>query len=86
MLRWAIIIISTLGFSSIHAAEQFRVVLTDVEQNIYKETIKLTSSDITPARPTSWSIRKHILHGGKQEGVEVIEVDNGNLQFSIPRG
>ena len=83
MLRWASIILLTLGISSTHAAEPFRIVLTDVEQNIYKETILLTSSDITPNCPAQWSVRKQILHGGKQEGVEVIEVDNGKLQFTV---
>jgi hypothetical protein len=83
MLRWASVIFLTLVISSVQAAEPFHIVLTDVEQNIYKETINLTSSDITPGCPTSWSIRKHVLHGGKQEGVEVIEVDNGKLRFTI---
>ena len=30
-----------------------------------------------------WSINKRTLHGGKQEGVELIEVDNGRLQFRV---
>ena len=83
MLRWASIILLTLGISSTQAAESFRVVLTDVEQNIYKETILLKSSDITPDCPVQWIVRKQILHGGKQEGVEVIEVNNGKLQFTV---
>jgi hypothetical protein len=73
----------TLVISSAHAADPFRVVLTDIEQNIYKETVNLTSSDITPDCPISWSIRKHVLHGGKQEGIKVIDVDNGKLRFTV---
>jgi peroxiredoxin len=83
MLRWATVILLTLVISSAQAADPFRVVLTDIEQNIYKETISLTSSDITPGCPVSWSVRKHVLHGGKQEGVEIIEVDNGRLKFTV---
>jgi peroxiredoxin len=83
MLRWASIILLTLGISSATTAKPFRVVLTDVEQNIYQETVHLTSSDITPNCPSLWSVRKHVLHGGKQEGVEVIEVDNGKLKFTV---
>ncbi|SVD51805.1 uncharacterized protein METZ01_LOCUS404659, partial [marine metagenome] len=30
-----------------------------------------------------WHIRKRILQGGKQEGVEIIEVDNGKLRFRV---
>jgi peroxiredoxin len=65
------------------AAEPYRLVLTDVEQNIYKETANLTSSDLTPDSSVSWSIKKYVLHGGRQEGVEVIEVDNGKLRFNV---
>ncbi len=77
MLRWASLIFLTLGISPIRAVEPFRLVLTDVEQNVYKETIHITNRDITPDCPVSWSVRKYVLHGGKQEGVEVIEVNNG---------
>ena len=30
-----------------------------------------------------WSVQKRTLHGGKQEGVDLIEVDNGRLRFSV---
>ncbi len=83
MLRWASIIFLTLGISPIRAVEPFRVVLTDVEQNIYKDTLYITSRNITPDCPVSWSVRKYVLHGGKQEGVEVIEVNNGKLRFTV---
>jgi len=83
MLRLTSIIIAITAISSARAAEPFRLVLTDVEQNIYKETANLTSSEVTPDCPVAWSIKKYILHGGKQEGVEVIEVDNGKLRFNV---
>jgi peroxiredoxin len=65
------------------AAEPYRLVLTDIEQNIYKETVNLSSSEVTPDCPVSWSVKKYVLHGGKQEGVEVIEVDNGKFCFNV---
>lgn len=35
-------------------------------------------------RPSgTWSISKKTLHGGMQEGVQLIEVDNGQLQFTV---
>jgi len=83
MLRWASIIFLTLGISPIRAVEPFRQVLTDIEQNIYKETLYITSRNITPDCPVSWSVRKYVLHGGKQEGVEVIDVNNGKLRFTV---
>ena len=83
MLRLASIIVVTLGISSIQAAEPFRLVLTDVEENIYRETAEITSSEVTPKSPVSWSVRKYVLHGGRQEGVDVVEVNNGKLRFTV---
>jgi peroxiredoxin len=76
-------VIAIIGISSAHAVEPFRLVLTDVEQNIYEETANLTSSDLTPDCPVSWLVKKYVLHGGRQEGVEVIEVNNGKLSFNV---
>jgi hypothetical protein len=83
MLKLASFVIISLGISSVQAVEPFRVVLTDVEKNIYRESLNLTSSDITPDCPVSWSVRKYVLHGGKQEGVELVEVDNGKFSLTI---
>ena len=30
-----------------------------------------------------WSVTKMTLHGGRQEGVDLIEVDNGVLRFTV---
>jgi len=83
MSKLAAIIIVTMGISLAEAAGPFHVVLTDVEKNIYVETLHITSRDVTPDCPALWSMRKYVLHGGRQEGVEVIEVDNGRLRFNI---
>jgi peroxiredoxin len=83
MLRLTSIFLAIIGITSAQAAEPFRLVLTDVEQNIYKETANLTSSEVTPGCPVAWSVKKYVLHGGKQEGVEVIEVNNGKLRFNV---
>jgi len=64
-------------------AEPLRVTVTDVEKDIYVESLHLTSERVTPDCPHAWSVRKHVLHGGRQEGVEVIDVDNGELRFRI---
>jgi peroxiredoxin len=82
-LRLTSIILFIVGISSAQAVEPFRLVLTDVEQNIYKEAANLTSSEVTPDCPVAWSVKKYVLHGGKQEGIEVIEVNNGKLCFDV---
>jgi peroxiredoxin len=83
MLRLASVIVVTLGISAIQAAEPYRLVLTDVEENVYKETVEITSSEVTPKSSAPWTVRKYILHGGRQEGVDVIEVNNGKLRFTV---
>ncbi len=71
------------GVSVAQAADPFRLVITDIEQNIYKTTARIEKDDVTPDCPVSWSVHKKVLHGGKQEGVEIIEVDNGKLRFTV---
>jgi len=83
MLRLTSIILAIIGISSAQAVEPYRLILTDVEQNIYKETANITSNEITPDSPVAWSVKKYVLHGGRQEGVEVIEVNNGKLSLNV---
>lgn len=83
MLRLASVIVVAAAVSSVGAAEPYRLVLTDVEKNVYKETAEITSGDVTPSSPASWSVRKYVLHGGRQEGVDVVEVNNGKFRFTV---
>jgi hypothetical protein len=57
-------------------------VLTDAANDI---SIKEWTLDPQQAGSSSgnWSLRKKILTGGRQEGVEVIQVDNGLLRFTV---
>ena len=48
------LIIIAVGILPANAAEPFRMVLIDVEQNIYKETIQLDGNEVTPDSPVSW--------------------------------
>lgn len=63
------------------AAEPFRHVLTSASRGVRTEQWTLTHRDL--GTPTPWSIRKLTLHGGRQEGVDVIVVDNGVLTFTV---
>lgn len=64
------------------AAEPFRQTLISSEKNIWVETAEFSGKKLTPKAP-GWTIRKLTLHGGKQEGVEVIVVNNGKLEFTV---
>lgn len=63
--------------------ESFRQVLTDVETNVRVADWEIDDSKLDLETPHRWRVHKRVLHGGKQEGVEVIDVDNGVLSFEI---
>ncbi len=69
------------GATSVNA-EPFRKVLISAKENVRVETLEIKGKDVTPNSP-NWSVRKNTLHGGKQEGVDVIVVDNGKMQFTV---
>ncbi|MBI2949129.1 MAG: aldose 1-epimerase family protein [Verrucomicrobia bacterium] len=69
--------------SSASAAEPFRKVLTSASQNLHVELWEMTSRKVTPKSPAAWFVRKVTLHGGKQEGVDLIVVNNGKLEITI---
>lgn len=68
-----------------------RWVLTDVSKGIYLPEFQLsprTPDKFTDAATwfpghTDWSISKRTLRGGLSDGVDVIDVNNGPLQFSL---
>jgi galactose mutarotase-like enzyme len=55
-------------------------VLTDRDQGIWVEELLLTAEYI--GAPGA-SVRKRVLRGGLSDGVEVIEVDNGEFSFTV---
>lgn len=61
---------------------QTREIFISVNRNARVDTAELTGRNITPQSP-DWSVRKLTLHGGKQEGVEIVMVDNGKLSFTV---
>jgi hypothetical protein len=69
--------------ASAQAATHYQV-LTSAKRDTHAESWQLTSADLPGHRGgVRWSINKRTLHGGKQEGVDLIEVDNGRLQFRV---
>jgi galactose mutarotase-like enzyme len=64
------------------AAEPFYKSLISARDGVRVDTWEATGKEITPDAP-KWSVRKITLHGGKQEGVDVVIVDNGKLQFTV---
>ncbi len=64
------------------AAEPFRKTLISTRDNVRVDEVTISGKEVTPKQP-GWSVKKLTLHGGKQEGVDVIVVDNGALQFTV---
>ncbi len=57
--------------------------LTDTTQDLWVESFAIRGEDLKTTPEANWSVTKRTLHGGRREGVDLIEVDNGALAFSI---
>src|SRR5260221_6186948 len=65
------------------AADQPAKVLIDAASNLATANWKVSSADWGSASTPAWSAQLRTLHGGRQEGVQVIDVDNGAMTFTI---
>lgn len=66
-----------------YGSEPITQLLTSAKHGIHLDSWQLSHNDVKFESKFPWSIRKYTLHGGKQEGVDIIEVDNGSLKFTI---
>ncbi|HWE01014.1 MAG TPA: aldose 1-epimerase family protein [Tepidisphaeraceae bacterium] len=57
--------------------------LISSSRNINMPAWRVTSGDVTPDCPVNWSIGKSALRGGKQDGVDIIVIDNGAMQITL---
>lgn len=77
--RWtqfAIFILQFSIFNSLLHAEPLRKTLTSAERNIHVDTWETKTK-------SNGFVRKETLHGGKQEGVDIITVHNGKLKITV---
>lgn len=65
------------------SAEPYRRTLTSVDQGLNELSATITPETAQVPATAPWSINKTRLHGGKQEGVDLITINNGRLQLSI---
>lgn len=61
----------------------FRKSLTNSAKSVRVASWRGRSAEITPGCKTKWTITKTTLKGGKQDGVDVIHLDNGRLKMTI---
>ncbi len=71
--------------SACHAADDFhRFTITNTAEKQYVDSITLSPKDFGGvAADSKWRVRKEILRGGKQEGVDLITLDNGQMKIRI---
>ena len=65
-----------------------QIVLTDVESATFSNAFRLSSRSDGSTGPNlagseSWSISKSTLRGGLSDGVDVVEIENGELSISV---
>ncbi|MEQ9408330.1 MAG: aldose 1-epimerase family protein [Fuerstiella sp.] len=65
------------------AQEPFRQTLTSTTPPLNQTTWAVDAAQVTPDCPHQWSIRKETLRGGRQEGVDVITVNNGQIEIVL---
>ena len=55
-------------------------VLTDTKNRIWEENWAINSEQ---SSDYDWDIKKSVFHGGQADGVDIIEINNGALTFSV---
>ncbi|HEX4635665.1 MAG TPA: DUF4432 family protein, partial [Rhizomicrobium sp.] len=81
-MRQVLAAIAICGLSTpAWGADEHSKVLIDGASNLATADWKVSSAQW--GGKTGWSVALRTLHGGRQEGVQVIDVDNGSLRFTI---
>src|SRR3954453_17374868 len=57
--------------------------LTDVARDLWVDGFAVGAADFGNSSAIPWTVTKRTLRGGRREGVDLIEVDNGALSFSV---
>lgn len=64
-------------------AEKLKWILTDVDRRVWIEGLELAGADLGVGDIPGVGISKYTLRGGLSDGVDVIEVRNGALSFTL---
>jgi hypothetical protein len=78
-----ILVITSSGAAEDKKSAPYRVTITSAAKNKKSENFRLTAADVPGTKKAPWSIRQTLLHGGKQEGVELLTIDNGKLTITV---
>jgi hypothetical protein len=59
------------------------ITLTDVACDLWVENVSMDSREVGLTASPPWSVTKRTLRGGRRDGVDLVQVNNGALSFSI---
>ncbi len=57
-------------------------ILSSIDRDLHVETFSIDDDDVK-GTPKGWSVRKRTLRGGRRDGVDVIEIDNGAIEVTL---
>lgn len=58
-------------------------ILTDTTNDVWLDSFAIGNANLRLTTPHDWSIHKRTLRGGLRDGVDLIEVHNGALSYSV---
>ena len=61
----------------------YRYVLGDVDRGLWTDSWSVSEDALPLGAGCCWQVTKRTLRGGTQDGVDIVEVDNGALSFTI---
>jgi hypothetical protein len=74
-------LLAMLLWSTAACAADAQQVKNLLDPKLREQTIR--GRDVTPGCPVDWSVRVTTLHGGRQEGSQLIVLDNGKMQITV---
>lgn len=83
LLALAIVLTMPMTLTSTSSADPFRQTLTSAARGIHLDDWRTSHSDFEFKSAAPWSIHKYTLHGGRQEGVDLVVLDNGKLRLTV---
>lgn len=85
LVRQAAFLSAVLTAAVVSAQQQgdFRVTLISAEKNVQHPDRSWTAKDVPFDVPGGWSVEKKTLRGGRQEGVQLVTLDNGSLAVTV---
>jgi hypothetical protein len=57
--------------------------LTDIANDVWLDSFAVGNDSLRLATPHDWSIRKRTLRGGLRDGIDLIDIHNGALSYSV---